>query len=270
MGAVLIAQISDCHVVDEGVLFVDRIDSTAALSAAIATINALDPRPDLVLATGDLVNDGSPSQYDRLLSVFGDCTVPVLPIPGNHDDRTELRTRFADVLPAGGPTEPIDFVDDRWPLRIVAIDTTIPGRHDGMVSDDQLDWLDRTLASEPDRPTVVVQHHPPVASGLGPMDARYGLTGGGAEAAVLRGHPQVEAVLCGHVHRSFQRRYAGTIAISCPSTASQLALTLGDVETRYTDEPTGLLVHHWQPGNGLVSHLVPIGHFSSWTPSWHD
>lgn len=263
----LIAQISDCHVVDPGDLFADRIDSAAALRSAVDTINALELQPDLVIGTGDLVNDGTSVQYDRLAEALAGLRAPFVPFPGNHDDRFELRRRYPDVLPAGEPNDPIDVVIDLPDLTIVAIDTTIPGSHEGTLSDAQLGWLDAQLTAI-DRPVVVVQHHPPVRSGVGLMDAKSGFAKGREEADVISRHRHVEAVVCGHLHRSFQCRFAGTIAVVCPSTAGQLALELRGGGTRYTGEPTGFVLHHWRPTVGLISHTVPVGEFDSWSPSW--
>ena len=265
--AVLIAQISDCHIVDPGDPFVSRVDSAAGLRAAVETINTLALQPDLVLGTGDLVNDGTTPQYDHLQSVLADLRAPFVPLPGNHDDRTELRRRYPDVVPAGSPDEPIDFVVDGHDVLVVAIDTTIPGRHEGTLRDPQLTWLDRQLAAT-DRPVIVAQHHPPLPSGVGSMDELCGFDASERLAAVLGRHRHVEAVVCGHLHRAYQHRFAGTIAVVCPSTASQLALELGGGATRYTSEPTGLLLHHWRPEVGLTSHVVPLGTYESWLPDW--
>ncbi len=265
----LIGQISDCHIVDPGAPFADRIDSTEGLRRAVATINALDTQPDLVLGTGDLVNEGTAAQYDALDGILAELRAPFVPLPGNHDDRSELRRRFADQLPAGGPLDPIDFVFELGDLAVVALDTTIPGRHEGTVSDAQLDWLDDRLGAV-DRPVVVAQHHPPVASGVGRMDEQCGFDRGRDEADVLARHDHVEAVVCGHLHRSLQCRFAGTIVVVCPSTASQLALELTGAATRYTDEPTGFLLHHWRSEVGLVSHTVPVGDHETWSPSWAE
>jgi 3',5'-cyclic AMP phosphodiesterase CpdA len=264
-----IVQLSDCHIVDPGEPFADRVDSAAGLRDAVATIGRLPIRPDLVIGTGDLVNDGTASQYDHLAELLADLDVPFVPLPGNHDDRAELRRRYA-VLPGGGPDEPLDFVIDEHPVRIVALDTTIPGRHDGRLTDAQCAWLDERLAAAPDHPTVVAQHHPPVSSGVVSMDESCGFDGGDREEVVIGRHPQVEALVSGHLHRSFQRRFAGTIAVTAPSTASQLALGIDGAPTRYTSEPTGFLLHHWRTGIGLTSHVVPVGAFASWSPSWAD
>lgn len=264
----LIAQISDCHIVEPGGLFADRVDSAAGLRAAVATINALEVQPDLVVATGDLVNEGSAEQYDRLEACLADLRAPVVPLPGNHDNRGELRRRWADRLPPGTADDPIDFTVEGHAVRIVALDTTIPGRHDGLLTDAQLDWLDTQLHAAPEHPTIIAQHHPPVSSGVLAMDRTCGFGSGDREAEVVGRHPQVEAVVSGHLHRSFQRRFAGTISITCPSTAGQLGLELKAPMPRYTSEPTGLLLHHWRAGAGLTSHVVPVGVFDVWTPSW--
>lgn len=264
----LIAQISDCHIGDPGSLFADRTDSADGLRRAIETIVDLPVAPDLVLLTGDLVDDGTASQYDRLLELLGGLRIPVLPIPGNHDDRRQLRNRFPTILPSGSDDEPIDVVHDVGPIRVVALDTTIPGRHDGDLTDRQLVWLDEQLGRAPERPTIVAQHHPPISSGIVWMDEMCGFAATDREAVVLGRHRHVEAVVSGHLHRSLQRRYAGTLSITCPSTAGALALGLGGGPVEYTTEPTGLLLHHWREHAGLVSHLVPLGDFESWSPAW--
>ena len=263
----LIAQITDFHIVEPGALMADRIDPSIGLAAATDMINGLDPLPDVVLATGDLVNDGLPAQYDHLLRLLERLSVPVLPIPGNHDDRTEMRHRFPQ-LPAGGPDDPIDYVVDDHAVRMIGLDTSIPGdRHDGLLTTAQLDWLDRQLAAAPDSPTVIFQHHPPFDSGMAWMDERHGFADPDSEAAVLRRHPQVEAVLCGHFHRSIHRRFGGTIASSCPSTAVQMVLDLlGDTPV-YTDQPAALMLHHFADG-ALSSHVIPVATADQWTPSW--
>jgi 3',5'-cyclic AMP phosphodiesterase CpdA len=281
---VLIAQVTDCHVVEPGGLMADRADPAAGLRAAIASIEALSPPVDLVLATGDLVNDGRPEQYDHLERLLADLGAPVVPVVGNHDDRTELRRRFPGVLPPGGPDEPVDLVvgedvevDDaagrrlaELPVRIVVLDTTIPRANEGRFTSGQASWLDARLAEQPDRPTLVVQHHPPFRSGIEWMDRDCGFTGADLEAEVVARHRQVEAIVCGHLHRAMHRRFGGTVASTCPSTAVQLGLRLDGGPVEYTAEPPGFALHHWSEVGGLVSHLVPIGDHPRWVPSWAD
>jgi 3',5'-cyclic AMP phosphodiesterase CpdA len=263
----LIAQITDCHVVATGELMADRIDTAATLARVVAAINAHRPAIDLVVATGDLVNDGAPAQYDRLEALLAGLEPPVIPIPGNHDDRGELRHRYPELLPIGGPDDPIDFVVDEHPLRLVMLDTVLPGEHRGEVTAAQLSWLDGVLADRPDRPTAVFQHHPPFATGIGFMDV-YGLDGADRLEAVVSRHDQVQGVLCGHIHRLVVRGFGGTTASCWPSTGAQVALELGDGGVGYTDEPPAFALHRWDPSAGLASHLVPVVDHDRWTPSW--
>ncbi|MDJ0767292.1 MAG: phosphodiesterase [Ilumatobacter sp.] len=264
-----IAQITDCHIVDEGALMADRVDSADRLTHVVDVVNAFRPAVDLVLLTGDLVNDGTSSQYDRLDTILGRLHPPAVPVMGNHDDRSELRARHPDVLPAGTPADPIDFTVDEHPLRIVVLDTTIPGEHRGMLSDDQLSWLDDTLADRPDHPTIIAQHHPPFRTGLERMDA-YGLTGSAEEAAVVQRHPHVEAVVCGHLHRTIHTRFGGTVASCWPATAAQLHLGLDDGPVAYTDAPPAFALHDWDARSGLRSHAVEVGGHDRWIPSWSE
>lgn len=263
---VLIAQITDCHIVEAGSLVADRIDSATALRQVVVQIESLATPPDLVVATGDLVNDGRPAQYDRFEQIVGGLSAPLITVPGNHDDRAQLRSRFP-ALPPGGPDDPIDHVLDLDVLRLVFLDTSVPGATGGAVSPDQITWLDGVLDEAPDRPTIVFQHHPPFATGIGFMD-QDAFRGAAEYAAVLARHPQVELVSCGHIHRSTVHRFARTVACTWPATCVTIDLVLGDQPVSYTDEPVGFALHLWQPADGLRSHLVAAGNHDRWTPSW--
>jgi 3',5'-cyclic-AMP phosphodiesterase len=233
----------------------------------VRQIDALPIPPDLVVATGDLVNDGRAEQYDRFETITAQLSVPLIPVPGNHDDRAELRARYGDVLPSGGPDEPIDHVLDVGPLRLVFVDTQVPGTIGGAISPAQIAWLDDTFGSEPERPTIVFQHHPPFATGIGFMD-RDAFVGAETYEAMLARHDQVELVSCGHLHRSIVRRFGNTVACTWPSTCAQLDLALGGAPIRYTDESAAFALHLHEPGAGVRSHLQPIGDIERWTPSW--
>jgi 3',5'-cyclic AMP phosphodiesterase CpdA len=263
----LIAQITDCHVVEPGGLVADRVDTAAGLRRAIDVINAMEPRPDVVLATGDLVNDGRREQYEHLVGLLAELEMPVYPCPGNHDDRSLLRSAFAGVVPAGPPPQPIDYVVG-GEVRLIGLDTTIPGRHDGRVTTDQMAWLDDRLGEAPAAPTIIFQHHPPFESGMPAMDRHSGFTGAELERTVVARHAHVEAIVCGHLHRTMHRRFGGTIATVWPSTGPQLALSFVEGPMRYTSEPAGIALHRWVAGSGLTSHLVPVVESSRWVPSW--
>lgn len=257
----LIAHLSDPHVRPDGVLYQGVTDSNAQFAAAVAHVMALDPRPDLLLLSGDLVDHGQADEYAMLNRLLAPLDVPVLAIPGNHDDRETFRQAFAGQtwLPPQGP---IDYsVGDRGPVRIVALDVTLPGHHHGVVSEDGAAWLDRVLGAEPTRPTIVMMHQPPFDTGIPYMDL-YSCREARRLSAVLARHPQVERLLCGHVHRVMQLRFGGTMSCTAPSTTTTIALRLQpDATSASYIEPPAMLLHHWRAGTGLVTHVVPIGTF---------
>lgn len=144
-------------------------------------------------------------------------------------------------------------------MRIVVLDSTVPGAHHGRIDEYGIEWLKAALAADCEKPTLVVMHHPPFVSGIPYLD-RYCCIETGPLEAVLRSFSNIEAVLCGHVHRAMARRWAGTVVLTCPSTATEIALQLDPAaETRSFMGPPACLLHLWEPGRGLVSHTSYIG-----------
>jgi Icc protein len=254
----LIAQITDLHIKPAGELAYGRVETAAYLERAVGALLALDPRPDVVIATGDLVDAGSPAEYDRLRRLLAPLDIPLYVVPGNHDARRALHAAFAGegYLPDGGDF--LHYTVEDWPVRLIGLDTLVPGEPSGALCAERLGWLAARLAEQPERPTLVFMHHPPIATGIAHMDA-MGLADAAALAELMRRHPQVERVACGHVHRSIQARFVGTIASVAPSTAHQVALDLRPgSEACFTLEPPGFHLHLWQPGLGIVTHTAPI------------
>jgi 3',5'-cyclic-AMP phosphodiesterase len=261
----LIAQISDMHVKAPGELLFKRIDTPSYLEQAVAHINALDPSPDLVLATGDLVEAGKPDEYAHLRRILAPLSMPVYLIPGNHDAREALREAFADhaYLPRSGF---IQYAIEGLAVRLIALDTLAPGRTDGVMCAERLDWLEARLG-ESDRPTILFMHHPPFECGIDPFDHSRLNEGGERLADIVRRHPHVERVMCGHVHRPIQVRWAGTMGSIAPSTAHQATLDFHE-KAPYSlmMEPPGVAIHLWKPGAGLVTHLSYIGTYKGPEP----
>jgi 3',5'-cyclic-AMP phosphodiesterase len=271
----ILAQITDTHVVAPGLLFRCSVQGTAPdaerirrefdtaqyLARAVAALNALVPRPDAVVVTGDLVDHGEPAEYAHLRQLLAPLRMPVFVIPGNHDAREPLREAFRDggYLPAEGC---LQYTVEDYPLRLVALDTVIPGRHDGELCAERLGWLDAQLAAQPARPTAILMHHPPFATGITYMD-NFGLGNAAGLAEIVGRHPHVERILCGHLHRAIDRRFAGTVAGTAPSTAHQIRLNLvPDPRVSFTFEPPGYQLHLWQAENGLVTHTAIFGDWS--------
>lgn len=258
----LIAQISDAHVGAPGTLFYDRFDTPAALKRAIDALNRLDPRPDVVLFTGDLGDKGTADEYAHIRRLLSALDMPLFVIPGNHDNREAMLEAFRDAPYLAASRDFFHYAVDDYPVRLIGLDTVNADEFGaGDMCEARLDWLDRTLAAEPDRPTVVFMHHPPFDTGIAHMD-RIKCANGEAFAAVVARHPQVERVLCGHVHRPIQMRLGGTIAQIAPSVAHQVPLDLRpDGPSAFIFEPPAFMLHHWQEGRGIVSHTHYVGDF---------
>jgi 3',5'-cyclic AMP phosphodiesterase CpdA len=254
----LLAQMSDLHVTAGDQLVGGFVDTTPYVAAAIDHLNRLDPCPDLVLASGDLTESGQDSQYVHLAQLLAPLRAPLVLLPGNHDDRDALRRAFPNQPWRQGATRLHGIVDDH-PVRLVLLDSVVPGRPGGQLGSEQIDWLEEVLRTGNERPTVIAVHHPPFRTGIVHMDG-MGLDDGEALAAVVGRHRQVHAVLCGHLHRPIATRWAGTVAMTVPSVAHQVALDFRpDAPVAFAMEPPAVGLHLWEPDAGLVSHLSTIG-----------
>jgi 3',5'-cyclic-AMP phosphodiesterase len=254
----IVIQLSDPHILAPGELLYRRFDTAEFLARAVAEINRLDPLPDVAVVTGDLVDHGEPPEYEHLRELLAPLAMRVFVIPGNHDAREPLRAAFAadGYLPADGF---LQYAIEEYPLRLLALDTLIPGVPGGLLCSERLAWLDRALASAAARPVLLMMHHPPFVTGIERMD-RDGLQNTEALAAVVVRYPQIERILCGHLHRAIDRRFAGTVAGTAPSTGAQLRLDLtAEAPLRFMHEPPGYQLHVWHEDSGLVTHTAVFG-----------
>lgn len=248
----LLAQLSDSHLRAGA----DGDFAARGLTAAIDALLALDRLPDAVLVSGDLVDSGGTDEYERVRELLAALPMPVHVLVGNHDDRALLRATF-DVP---GEDELIQYALRLGPLRLVCGDTIKPGVDDGAYGPERLAWLAATLAEDRETPTIIALHHPPLPIGITGLDD-LGLPAPdrAALAALLAEHPQVQRVVCGHVHRTVVGEVGGRPLITCPSTYLQARLDLrvpGEIDLR--PEPAGFLVHAWLDDQ-LVSHVQPVG-----------
>lgn len=255
-------QITDPHIRAPGQLAYGRIDTSPYLRTTIDSILALRQQPSGVLITGDLVDFGRVEEYEYLRELLAPLTMPVYLMPGNHDDRQNLRHVFRDHTYLGDD----GFIQYRCrlgPVHVLALDTVKPECSDGMLCAQRLAWLEKELAELAGEPVVVAMHHPPFRTLIGHMD-EIGLTEGSAELdALLRRHSNVERVLCGHLHRAIEVRYGGTVAATCPAPAHQVTLNLDpEASSDWMLEPPAFRVHGWDAASQrLVTHLAPAGRF---------
>ena len=223
----LIAQISDCHIRDHGGALARLVDTTETLRRVVDHLVGLDPAPDVILATGDLTDDGTASQYATLLDVLapisqtGYSPFPAITTSAHCSGRPSPTSSLADVadgplqLRGRGPPHP-----PRGPGQLDSRTTRRPFRRcDGNR------WLNDVLAAGPDRPTLVFTHFPPFETGLRFMDDA-GLLDADRLRSVIQQSPQVRLLVTGHLHRPIHTTIGSTLVSTCPSTGNQIGLDL--------------------------------------------
>ena len=255
-------QLSDTHIRANGELTLRCIDTSAYLSEAVRTINGMSPKPDALIITGDLADGGRHEEYEHLAKLLSPLTLPYYLLPGNHDDRDEMRRSFPDHHYLGAKGEFVHYTIDLEQIVVIGIDTSMQGQSAGALCRDRLGWLEEALGQTRDRTVVVAMHHPPFETYIDHMDQVGLMTGKDEFVEIITKHPHVERIICGHLHRSIDSRVGYTMASTAPSPAHQveLDLSMGSVP-QWIKEPPGFKVHVWRPGGGLVSHLVYAGQF---------
>jgi Icc protein len=234
----------------------DALDGAAQLTRALDVIEESGVRPDAVVFTGDLVDLGERGAYADLRALVEPFAerigARVLWVMGNHDDRAAFR---AELLDEASDPRPVDRVDELDGLRVVTLDTSVPGHHYGELRDEQLAWLSEVLATPAPLGTIVAMHHPPVPAVL-PLAASVELRDQSRLAAVLRG-TDVRAIIAGHLHYSTFATFAGIPVSVASSTCYAQDLTVPVGGTRPQDGAQAFnLVHVYD--DTVVHSVVPV------------
>ena len=244
--AFVIAHISDLHL-DLGARAAERAERVVRYLAT------LTGDIDAVLVTGDIADHGLPAEYAQARELLAALTVPVLCLPGNHDERVAWRATFAQADPSA---EPINAVARVGQAVFALCDSTIPGRDDGFLEDSTLDWLDHVL-SEADAAagaSFVCFHHPPLTLHMPYMD-NIRQSGADRLEAVIRRHPSVVAVLCGHAHTPAATQFAGVPLLVAPGVVSTVALPWEAADILDLDAPPGVAFHILDDERRLITHF---------------
>lgn len=256
----ILCQLTDLHIRAPGSLAYGRVDTNRYFEDAIGELARIKPAPDAYLLTGDLTDFGRAEEYAALARGVKKLGRPAYLLPGNHDERQAMRRAFPDFAYLQGDAPFLQYRVDLGDYALVALDTVVPGKSHGVLDRARLDWLEANLDDR--TPTVIAMHHPPFITGIGHMD-RIGLLEGARELeAILARHRNIERILCGHLHRSIQARFANTFASTCPSPAHQVTLDLDPAgPSCYRMEPPGYQLHAWLDGR-LVTHTAVFGQYA--------
>jgi 3',5'-cyclic AMP phosphodiesterase CpdA len=238
----LFVQLSDLHIGGNE----NGMDPIPRLEAVIEAVRALPNRPDAALISGDLTDDGAETGYLVAREMLVRLEVPLHVIPGNHDDRSRLREAFD--LPGAGD-EPINYSATVGDLRLVAFDSIVPGQDPGDFPPEQLRWLDEELAAEPQAPTLLALHHPPLATGIAEWDAINLLVAQReALAGVVARHPQLLGIAGGHLHRVATSVLAGRPVLAAPSTYWQVRPDFEEEDKYVVVDSPGFAIHALRDG----------------------
>jgi 3',5'-cyclic AMP phosphodiesterase CpdA len=253
----ILLHLSDTHLRAGAPLLFDAIDGRAHLESALAAIESSGVRPDAIVFTGDLVDLGERRAYADLRALVEPFAqrleAPVVWVMGNHDERSAFRGELWDD--AEPDDRPVDRVDEFDGLRVVTLDTSVPGHHHGDLTDDQLSWLRDVLAVPAPLGTVLAMHHPPVPSVLA-LAASVELRGQARLAEVLRG-TDVRTIIAGHLHYSTFATFAGIPVSVASSTCYAQDLTVPVGGTRPQDGARAFnLVHVYD--DTVVHSVVPL------------
>ena len=244
----LIAQISDTHILSP------ESDQPAAslradcLRRCVADVNR--QQPDAVIFTGDTVQHGRPEEYARLRELLSPLEAPLYLVPGNRDDKNEMRAAFIDFTYVPQTGEFLHYAIQDYGFRLIGIDSTSAGERKGRFCDERQAWLDKTLREKPDCPTLLFIHHPPFDVGEHYVGGYRRPEEAKALEDIVSRHSHVMGLLCGHVHWPVERDWAGTVAHIMPSIAVDVRKGVDENEAR--EEPIYLL-HRLSRATGLVS-----------------
>jgi 3',5'-cyclic AMP phosphodiesterase CpdA len=258
----LICQLTDLHVCAIGTT-ANRVSETNMFATrAFRTVAAMRPAPDIVVITGDLTESGMPAEYANLKRLISqNLAMPVYVIIGNHDRRDNCRDALAHLPGVTADPVWVQYAIEDYPVRLVMLDTVVFGSGHGELRPEQMTWLDRTLAAEPDKPTMIGMHHPPFLCGIAHMD-RIALRERGAFAEVIARHKQVTRIICGHHHRPIFTQMAQAIVSIGPSTAHQVEMALDPAaQAAFNFEPAGFHLHRWTAADGIVTHMAYVETF---------
>ena len=256
-----IIQISDTHIVPDGHLAYNVVDTATPLAECVETINRMLPEigpVDMVVVTGDLTDFGSAEEYHRFRTILKPLAIPYCVIPGNHDHRETVRDCFSDQewMPKSGPINwMLEFAD----LVLIGLDTSVEGCAYGHLDDISLAFLEDRLERIKSKSVLVAIHHPPIFTGKENMD-RNNLRDCERLKEILSTYQGEVKLICGHIHRNIVSRFGNVICQIAPGTSHAVALNQQtNAQNCLIKEPGGFLLHEMR--GGIVSHHIPIGKF---------
>lgn len=251
-----VIHLSDPHFLAGGAHHPGGADSDANFARTLDAVRQVHPRPSAIVITGDLTDLGQPDAYRRLRAavepVAADLGAPIIWVAGNHDERPELRTELLDEQPS---QEPVTGVWDLEGLRIIALDTSVPGWHHGDLDPAQLAWLAEQLEVPAPHGTLLAMHHPPLPTHV-PLFDILELRHQDELAEVIR-DTDVRAILAGHLHYSSTGTFAGVPVSVASSTCYAMNVARPAADVNGMDAAQAFQLVHVYPET-ITHTVVPV------------
>lgn len=256
----LLAHLSDLHIMPPGEKLYDFIDTNELLARHIARLNKHPETPDALVITGDITNCGSKAAYGVAKRLLAQLDMDLYLLPGNHDNNENFLEAFGEDYKL--PTNPrqIGYTVETFTPRLVFLDTSVDGELHGDIGSDRLAWLSQTLAEQPVRPTALFMHHHPIESGCMHMDTIL-CRDGEDLLRMLEQFPQVRQLFCGHTHRTIFQQYQNLLIVTAPGAAHQVPYNSTDPDGYYNMEPPSMLMHRYNEKNGLITYVESLDLF---------
>lgn len=252
----VLIHVSDPHFLAEGARLGGRYDVEENFARTLEAIRRVHPHPAAIVITGDLADLGEPDAYRRLRAavepVAAALDTVVIWVAGNHDERPALRAGLLDLAPT---EDPVTGVWDLDGLRLIALDTSVPGWHHGDLDRAQLDWLAGILAEPAPRGTLLAMHHPPLPSHL-PLFDILELQHQDELAAVIR-DTDVRGILAGHLHYSAHGMFAGVPVSVSSATCYTMNVARPAADVNGMDAAQAFQLVHVHPDT-ITHTVVPV------------
>ncbi len=254
----LVAHLSDCHITEPGGKAHGVVATAEHLRACVDHINAMLPRPDVTLVTGDITYSGTEEEAFHAATILNRLQMPFYLVPGNHDRRETLWQVFGGRAIPDRQDETLSYCLERFPVRLIGLDTVTPGGPGGSWMREQNDWLERCLSGKPDIPTILFLHHPPLKFRV-PETDQDGFSGAGRLGDLVARFDNILALVCGHIHLQAHAPWQGTVVSTAPSAGLHLALDLTlRKPSRFIPDMAGFQLHYISAKGRLVSHSVML------------
>ncbi|MDZ8161699.1 phosphodiesterase [Microbacterium aquimaris] len=251
-----ILHLSDTHLLADNAPLVGTYDTAANLDATLRRVERLGTQPDALVFTGDLTDLGEPEAYralrDAVEPVAEALDAPIIWVAGNHDERGPMRKHLLDREPT---EEPVVSVHDIGGLRIVALDSSVPGWHHGELDAAQLAWLAEVLAEPAPLGTLLAMHHPPLPCHLPVFDILE-LRDQPALGEVIA-DTDVRGILAGHLHYSTSGTFAGVPVSVAAATCYTMDISRPAVEVNGMDAGQSFHLTHVY-ADTITHSVVPV------------